>query len=285
MASPHPSSQGCDASVGNDTTGKEKAGVATMRTAASEAAADEAQAQSRARAALIADCLAVECELSSQHGGFGLRYAANATVPLSAGNIIGVYPKHAGMRPSAYHNTLPEMVAGAPRGEYAQELRLRTLYATRGRRSTGAANEAWWPNAAFHPLDMDIEGNDDPLTSFLVLVATRPILPKDFITVDYGTRYAAVREAKGYTVERLPGDPPKPHKFTPCDLEQAMHTAFSQDELLQLRVLAGIIDFDGAPGQRGDPNMYHGGPCNGNNIGKLVEPTLGALPLQAEQSS
>jgi len=213
------------------------------------------------RERLVADGLAVPCELAAQHGGWGLRYATNAPeLLLPPGTALGVYPGHAGMRPSWWHVQLPELVAGAPRGEYAFELRNRILYAKRGRRSAGAINEHCWPNVKFIPVDMDIDNTDEPLTSFLLLVTTRQIRPGEFLGVDYGPDYEEVRRVKGYAVEQRIGPPTRPLNLTQYALELAMHRAFSRDELRRLRSIAGVVDFKGVAGARGDPNRYRGAP-------------------------
>ena len=216
------------------------------------------------RAALVADGLAVRCELAPEHGGWGLRYSAGEP-PLEAGAVIGIYPAHAGMRTSAQHNTLHEP-AGAPKGEYALELRRRVLYAACGRRGAGAVNEHAWPNVEFAEVDIDLDDGrgvfDVPLFTVLALVATRRINPGDFIHAHYGAAYAPVRAARGYDVTPLPGPRPRPLELRQHELEEAMCRAFTADELPLLRDVGGVIDFDGEPGARGDPNRYRSRPCS-----------------------
>ena len=69
-----------------------------------------------ARQTLIKQGLAVECDLINEHGGKGLSYAATHRAPLPRGKILGVYPRHAGLRTKRYHASLPRE-AGL-RGEY-----------------------------------------------------------------------------------------------------------------------------------------------------------------------
>ena len=231
------------------------------------------------RDALVADGLAVSCELAPEHGGWGLRYDASAR-PLAAGAVVAIYPKHAGMLTSAQHNALPAMVAGAPKGEYALELRRRTLYATRGRRGAGAVNEHAWPNVEFAVVDIDLD--DGPLFTVLALVTTRGVDPGEFFHAHYGSSYAPVRVAKAYAVERLPGPPTAPLDLNQLELEAAMRRAFSADELPLLRDIGGVIDFDGTPGARADPNFYRGGPSPPPTP-QLTPPALPAHQPPAQQ--
>ena len=181
------------------------------------------------RAGLVADGLAVPCELAAEFGGLGLRYSASAPPLLRAGTVIGFYPAHAGMRTKAHHDTLPEMVHGALKGEYTLQLLQRMLYAERGRRGAGMINEADRPNVEFALVEVDLD--DNPAFTVLALVATRAIYPGDFLHAYYGEGYAEVRAAKGYTVEPTPSE----LNISQGELEAEVLRAFTPDELLLLR--------------------------------------------------
>jgi len=231
------------------------------------------QQQQQQREHLIHDGLNVPCQLAKEHGGQGLRYQnADGSAPASVlprGYVVGVYPGHVGRQPSRYHEQLPVCMSGVLRDEYALQLSQCMLYAERGRRSAGAINEASWPNLAFCQICVDIDGNDNPQVSFLVLLTLRPVAPLRYFSVDYGGDFESTRHARGYSVTRLPG--PKPRSFEPHEVESALRDAFTTEELRQLSSFAGVVDFGSAAGSRGDPNHFWGGPFGLSLQGSVQE--------------
>ena len=217
------------------------------------------------REALLADGLGVPCELADEYGGLGLRYAARDDLPvIPAGTVIGVYPTSAGLRTRERHYELPERRAGAHRGEYAMELRGRMLYARAGQRGAGSINEHFWPNVEFAEVDADLGAGDHSLFTLLAVVTNRRVSPGDLLHADYGKDYQAVRSdpERGYTVTTLSGPRLPKFSISVAGLDAALRRAFNAAELLQLRGVGGVIDFDGDPGARGDPNKYRGGPSS-----------------------
>ena len=103
-----------------------------------------------ARLTLVKRGLAVECDLIDEYEGKGLRYAATHQAPWPRGKVLGVYPRHAGLRTKRYHANL-QQEAGL-RGEYAMEVHNRVLYASPTQISVARINESSDPNVLFNPL-------------------------------------------------------------------------------------------------------------------------------------
>ena len=84
---------------------------------------------------------------------------------------------------------------------------------------------------------------------------------------DYGEAYQGVRSdpERGYTVTTLSGPWLPEFSISVAGLDAALHRAFSAAELRQLRVVGGVIDFEGDPGAHGDPNKYRGA-----NVGRVA---------------
>jgi len=215
------------------------------------------------RQRLVSDGLNVPCELAPEHGGLGLRYHPpidpQHASALQPGDVIGVYAGHMGRQPKLrFHNKQPPIMNGVLRDEYTLQLSECMLYAKPGRRSAGAINESARPNVGFYPVCIDIDGHDNPLISFCVLLVLRPIQSLQFFSIYYGDDFQATREARGYTIKRLAGR--NRRVFTPHEAELALRDAYTMEELQQLSSFAGVADFGSSAGSKGDPNRFWGGP-------------------------
>ena len=213
------------------------------------------------RQRLVSDGLNVPCELAPEHGGQGLRYhpPTHHAAVLQRGDVIGVYGGHMGRQPKLkFHNKQPPSMSGVLRDEYTLQLSDSMLYAEPGRRSAGAINESARPNVGFYPVCIDIDGHDNPLISFCVLLVLRPIKSLQYFSIYYGDDFQATRDARGYSIKRVAGR--NQRVFTPHEAESALRDAFTTAELRQLSSFAGVVDFGSTAGSRGDPNHFWGGP-------------------------
>ena len=210
-----------------------------------------------ARQTLIKQGLAVECDLINEHGGKGLSYAATHRAPLPRGKILGVYPRHAGLRTKRYHASLPRE-AGL-RGEYAMEVHNRVLYASPMRLSVAIINESSDPNVLFVPADVQLEGEGDHFFTILCL-SIREIQPGEALSTHYGPEFEEIRKVRGYKVCGFDEDRTIEREMKQWDFDQLIREAFTEEELPIICQIAGVLDHEGAPGSRKDPNYYYGGP-------------------------
>ena len=93
--------------------------------------------------------------------------------------MLGVNPKHAGLRTKRYHLGLP-LEAGL-RGEYALEVQGRVLYASPTQISVGRINESSEPNVLFEEANVQLAGEGDHF--FVILcMSVRDIQPGETLS-------------------------------------------------------------------------------------------------------
>ena len=111
----------------------------------------------------------------------------------------------------------------------------------------------------FVSADVRLEGEGDHFFTILC-ISVREIHPGEALSAHYGPEFEEVRQARGYKVGEFDEERTIEHEMKQWDFDQLIREAFTEEELPIICQIAGVLDHEGVPGSKKDPNYYYGGP-------------------------